>query len=694
MEHAGSPNGGFVAINRRMFSLTSMVCFSHARQSSNILPSCIDAFLTGSGVHRRVVETLHGLGLCHSYHHANLLMNSVAKNALAHLLREGGLAQAVVAYDNTNFADRKRDEEAGHSVAFRSYTNAMQVICKDLPENGLTQDMHNPAFPLFLKDVVLGPGITDSDGIGVRITSSLIADAVKRFRPGPVSTIFNGDAAGQYLGFPSVDWLTAHKMEYRMFAGITADEGSIEGTYKVHDDIFITQSGLKPSDTPDIPDIYANRIFLVHGDELTVDRIRSVQQGQSLASRDYDRRQWLCGIPAWFHIHMNLLNTIIRTHWSPAIPGQSDIHTVSGDSTRWGRSQTSRDIAKYHLMEPVITQGFTSRITALLYEAMHRQGRLNIPPVNYGRWEDLNTAVGALTAEQFNEAVEENRLRAFTRAAWGDADVDAEYRTMYCFLQEGELFLTVRPAVKRGDNGILRPLVDPLAVIFFRSDQHNYGRDMLFYRWHLSSVNTEELQRSILASGLVNWLGRPNTFKHIDLALEHLNCYCKIDLRNVKNSTHDIELVFQRKSLCSTWIRGLRNKLENVYGEHMSGSHTSTAAIPDIFLIAWTLYNGGYAIPRDNRNTAAQSRLFSSVDIIQIGMDALEGRIDTFNTYHVRRSGVAPVAPEPVEDDGVDNANFFDIEAYADVVHAGLDGMLEVDMDFTQTQHIETLDLT
>ncbi|KAF1936288.1 hypothetical protein EJ02DRAFT_387630, partial [Clathrospora elynae] len=299
IEHARYPNGGFVAINRRMFSLTSMVCFSHARQSSNILPSCIDAYLTGSGVHRRVVETLQGLGLCHSHHHANLFMDSVAKHASAHLLREGRLAQAVVAYDNINFADRKRDEEAGHSVAFRSYTNAMQVICKDLPANGLTQDMHNPAIPLYLKDVVLGPGITDSDGIGVRITFSLIADAVKRLHPGPVSTILNSDAAGQYIDFPSVDRLTARKTEYRMFAGITADEGSIEGTYKVHNEIFIAQSGLKPSDAPDVPDIYANRIFLVHDDQLTVDRIRSVQQEQGLASRDYDRRQWLCGIPAW-----------------------------------------------------------------------------------------------------------------------------------------------------------------------------------------------------------------------------------------------------------------------------------------------------------------------------------------------------------------------------------------------------------
>lgn len=68
-------------IQRRMFAITSIVCFSRARKASNTLSSCLDIYLMGSGVHRRVIETLQGLGLCHSYHHANTLMSQVAKHA-------------------------------------------------------------------------------------------------------------------------------------------------------------------------------------------------------------------------------------------------------------------------------------------------------------------------------------------------------------------------------------------------------------------------------------------------------------------------------------------------------------------------------------------------------------------------------------------------------------------------------------
>ena len=71
----------WVAVHRRMFTITSMVCFSRARHNSNTLSSCLDVYLLGSGVHRRVIETLAGLGLCHSYHHANSLMTKVAEYA-------------------------------------------------------------------------------------------------------------------------------------------------------------------------------------------------------------------------------------------------------------------------------------------------------------------------------------------------------------------------------------------------------------------------------------------------------------------------------------------------------------------------------------------------------------------------------------------------------------------------------------
>jgi len=82
IEHQSSyPSTNMDPVETRMFTVTSIVCFSRAKQTSNILPSCLDLYLLGSGVSRRVIETLAGLGLCHTYHYANGLMDRLSKHA-------------------------------------------------------------------------------------------------------------------------------------------------------------------------------------------------------------------------------------------------------------------------------------------------------------------------------------------------------------------------------------------------------------------------------------------------------------------------------------------------------------------------------------------------------------------------------------------------------------------------------------
>lgn len=311
---------------------------------------------------------------------------------------------------------------------------------------------------------------------------------------------------------------------------------------------------------------------------------------------------------------------------------------------------------------------------------MQRRSLLgSLPLDNTGRFEEIDEVIQSLSVSQFLEIVEEIRITAFTRDAWLAPDVDTNFRTMCRFLQEVELFLVVRHAVKHGDIGMLRRMVDPLIVVFFGASQHNYGREMLHYRWNLSSVNTMQLQQAILSSGLVNWLGRDSTFKPIDLALEHLNCHCKLDLRNFKNSTHDIEVVFQRTALCNTWLRDLRVRFESIFGENISGAHTTAAAVSDMFLLAWTLFVGDHAIasPAATCNT---SRMFDSLDIFQAGMDVLEDRIDQFNQQYVSQGtwGIRGPSYEQVED------GFIDIEAFAQLVHEGYDIVDDATLDLTR----------
>jgi hypothetical protein len=106
----------------------------------------------------------------------------------------------------------------------------MYVECEDLLLSSLTQDMHDVTVPLRLHDIITSPAITRVDDVGPRATRSLIADAIKRLHP-CVNSLFTSNAAASYPTFPAVERLPPRKTRFWQFAGITADEGTIEGTY-------------------------------------------------------------------------------------------------------------------------------------------------------------------------------------------------------------------------------------------------------------------------------------------------------------------------------------------------------------------------------------------------------------------------------------------------------------------------------
>jgi hypothetical protein len=315
-----------------------------------------------------------------------------------------------------------------------------------------------------------------------------------------------------------------------------------------------------------------------------------------------------------------------------------------------------------------VLQGFTSRVCALFYAAMRRRKYIDVLD-GADAMDVVSEKIQFLTPAQFCELVEDVRVAAFTLQAWRNG-TDIEYRTMYMcrILQETELFLIVRHAIKHADIGLLRYVVDPLIILFFGAGQNNYGHEMLFYRWNLSSVNAPELQHAILASGLVNWVGLPNSNKAIDLGLEHLNGNAKIEMKCYKNSTHDANIVFNRVCLSNTWTRALREKLEETFGEQSSGKHTVASAELDMFLLARNLFVGGLAERRPPRQSAAPA--FDAVDIRLGGMMVLAAKVEAFNEQHVRRAGTV-VAAAVDTTEAVDE--FADIEAYAEEFEDGLD---------------------
>ncbi|TEY13525.1 hypothetical protein BOTCAL_3082g00010 [Botryotinia calthae] len=205
-----------------------------------------------------------------------------------------------------------------------------------------------------------------------------------------------------------------------------------------------------------------------------------------------------------------------------------------------------------------------------------------------------------MTPVEFLKVVEMVRQKAFTQEGWdGGKGVDSNYTTMCRLLQEIEIYMTINKAVKYGDIGVMRRMVDPLILLFWGAGQVKYGREMLYYKWLLTPhVCSPELQHGILASSLVNWLGELWTHKAIDLMQEHMNLGCQIDMQCHKNSTHDIDKIFDRVCLTNTSQRIIRKMVEDAFGETMSGAHTTRSTEKDILSLATRLARDNRADPK------------------------------------------------------------------------------------------------
>ena len=427
------------------------------------------------------------------------------------------------------------------------------------------------------------------------------------------------DSLGASLpSFPFVDRLPPTKTKLEQLGAAFHNEGTIEGTlaYKRENNIFKT------------------RLWPTYGDQLTAQHIRSVQGRLAESRLPFDRREHIVPGIGWFHVLQAMVYLIIRTHFESEDASDGAHCTLLHDIKEWGRKGLSRDSAKYYQFEPLIQQGFNSRISALWYESLQARGKLEAAVVDEKKAFDA--AIASLSQEEFQAITEEIRLKAFTLDAWSSASQaphDKEFQSMCRYLQEVEMFYTLKTAIKHGDVGMLRRLVPRLSAMFFGAGQYKYGHEMLHLNWLLSdAVSAPHIQRAILAGSLVNLKGLPNTWKPIDLAMEHINYFYKEDMKLRKNSTHDMYKTFDDLAALSGYAQTLRTKFEMLWGEKTTGKHSPKVPTQDMWSLALKLYKKGFAVAR-NRGTGPQ---FESPDILKAGAEALGEKIKDFNQRELR----------------------------------------------------------
>src|SRR6266516_341644 len=204
--------------------------------------------------------------------------------------------------------EQVRNQVMGDAGSFRRFNTGKVFLGREIPAGGLLQDMLWDGVGLTLKDILTAPG-NSYDRYEHQISSYFIAEAICTTSREETSRLYTKIRKWKSVSsqeynvpeMPKIDIPPLEKTQRIVLGPIPSEEGSVSGNISVLENIFLHQLRFSPDAD------FSQRLFLIFGDQLTVQRIRSIISLRSEAAQDFDRYRWALPVLALVHLKMNLI---------------------------------------------------------------------------------------------------------------------------------------------------------------------------------------------------------------------------------------------------------------------------------------------------------------------------------------------------------------------------------------------------
>ncbi len=185
------------------------------------------------------------------------------------------------------------------------------------------------------------------------------------------------------------------------------------------------------------------------------------------------------------------------------------------------------------------------------------------------------------------------------------------------------LYLTLKFAIKHANIGLIKRVIVYYCFIFASSKKPHYTQQALYFT-HLLMINTAHpvLKRALLASILVNYYNKADSWFETDWLNKYHNLLLKLLLQSRAHSSIDITELFHKVSLIASYCLDLQEAIKYTFGKVNSTHHTMANTIDDIFKLGKKLYKEITKI-----NKRQKSHLPNCRDIITVGNHKLTGYI-------------------------------------------------------------------
>jgi hypothetical protein len=211
---------------------------------------------------------------------------------------------------------------------------------------------------------------------------------------------------------------------------IKINQSTNAGNLKILENIFLQQYRLSKKDD------FQHRLTLIYGDQKTVARLRSIKSRRAEDMDPYESLQWILPVPALFHLKMNWVALIHKTHFQQK--HSQNPASLAYSQYLLNRKKVHHEKADFFALEEFLIHNFQGRIVAAIQAELETKEKL-----------PFEQRLSNSTPESLNHAINQVASRLFDPPL--DEVTDREYHIHLNFLRMVLSYQTLKFAIKHAN---------------------------------------------------------------------------------------------------------------------------------------------------------------------------------------------------------------------------------------------------
>ncbi|KAI0054416.1 hypothetical protein BV25DRAFT_1922704 [Artomyces pyxidatus] len=561
--------------NKVAFTIISQIAFTRNHHLS-YWPKLMTIYLKGVGLAAKGIDLLHAVGLSMSHKWSVRAFQVISKEAMKEAEKIVRTIPFVFSHDNINIAFTAYSQREDNKTHFDSGTagTLFSQPSAPLPSTPLSNPGLQASREAGSKTPITAEEILDlQDKAGLAIHKQLVYHALRFLLDTPSFDLasYAGRKSPALAPPPPVEqlpygprWIT----QENVMSTVHIEEASYEGNERLIMEWLRQLMLISPEE---IKRTGLERIFVWIGDQLTVERLRTLIRYRSHDVNAFDRLDWIVPIFGWFHLEMAFANSMHKQHLGTNA-GKGLLHAIT-NLERKGLASVQTKGPFYHHLDEVLMHKAEAHFRACWKVV---GGVDDLRRLRTRSPEELV----ALAEKLVREHASVDALDAMKEKP--EKEQDEVFRNTILWNRDMLRYIELHTAIKTGDVGRMENMLPYLLSRFAGGGNHKYAVEVLELLQGLHYEWPEDLRNYIRTRGwLVNMKGQSDSFLPIDMAQEHNVKDIKVTYRS-QGPNAGWDLLYKRGPAIPK-VRMVRAHFERLFPSLKRGeSHTSPQKETDV----------------------------------------------------------------------------------------------------------------